>query len=308
MQQVVIGIDIGGTSIKYGMVHLNGDLIWESKRPTLAKTSSTVVKKNVLDAANEAMAIAKQKGVELICIGIGTPGLVKDNVVLGGADNIEGWTNVHLGTYIQEACQLPTWVANDVDAMAFAEYTCAFDNNESVIFITLGTGIGGAMIIKGELFQGHFGCGGELGVFPMLIDETVQSWEDIASTAALVRLYKKNSNAEIQSVTGKFLIEQFLNNNEVALRTVDEWIQYVSLGIAGYINVFNPKAVVIGGGISEAIEVFLEKIRTQVHRYTLKECVQNVNITAAKLGNKAGLTGAALYALSQIQKTKSINI
>jgi glucokinase len=299
MESVSIGIDIGGTSIKYGIVNSKGHPIWESKRPTKAKTTKDLVKNNVLDAIHETIAVAKQKGLQPICIGIGTPGLVSNNVILGGADNIEGWSNVHLGAYIQEACDLPTWVANDVDAMAFAEYKNSFNNNESVIFITLGTGIGGAMIINGELFQGHFGCGGELGVFPMIVDGEVQNWEDVGSTSALIRLYEKLSGEKNQDVNGKYLIDQFLKGNTIAKQTIAAWTKYVGLGIAGYINVFNPKSVVIGGGISEAIDLFLGEIVKHVNTYALKECAQNVTIIPAKLGNKAGLTGAALYALSK---------
>ncbi|WP_242203536.1 ROK family protein [Aestuariivivens insulae] len=305
MGAVGIGIDIGGTMIKYGLVDIQGQLVWASEKPTEANVSKERVITNVLEAVNEVLRASESKGLNVKSVGIGSPGLVNDSsVILGGADNIKDWKHVALGEIVSGKTNLFTKVCNDADAMAMAEFKLNCNENDTVVFITLGTGIGGAIFINGTPFQGHYGLGGELGVLPIIVGETHCYWEDIASTSALVKLYKKKLGTDIAlpNINGKYIVDQYQKGDKIAKKTLQIFIDYVAMGLAGYVNIFNPKAIIIGGGLSESEVNFMEDIKKQVEKYAIKECFYGVDILPARLGNQAGLIGAALNGLDQYNK------
>lgn len=299
-KQVGIGIDLGGTSIKYGLVNSSSVVLWSAKRPTPAKISRKEIVNTLCEAVLETVQIAKQMDLEVVSVGVGTPGIVKDkNIVLGAADNLTDWENVPLGDLIKAEVKLPTYVANDADMMATGEFSKFGFVDETLLYFTLGTGIGGALIIKGELFQGHFGMGGEFGMFPMIVDGQVLNWEDVASTSAMVKLYQDQCDQNLKgTIDGKYIVQSFLENQPLAVDVVETVSKYVAIGIAGYVNALNPSKVIIGGGISSAGDFFIDKIRSKVSQYALKESLENVSIDKAKLGNDAGFVGAAIYSLN----------
>ncbi|MFB9056892.1 ROK family protein [Mariniflexile ostreae] len=298
-EHVGIGVDLGGTSIKYGLVNTKSDIIWSSKKPTPAKISRDEIVQNICEAILEALQMAKMLNLKVVSVGVGTPGLVKDkNMVLGAADNLADWENVPLGSLIESQVRLPTFIANDADMMATGEFSKFGFVDETLLFFTLGTGIGGALIIKGELFQGHYGMGGELGMFPMIINGEVLNWEDVASTSAMVRLYQEQcDNGLKDKIDGKRIVQLFLEGQPLAVQVVEQVSTYIALGISGYVNALNPSKIIIGGGISSAGEFFIDMIRSKVAEFALKESLENVSIEGAKLGNSAGFVGAAIYSL-----------
>ncbi|MDO5980049.1 ROK family protein [Flavivirga spongiicola] len=302
-ENIGIGIDLGGTSIKSGLVSSTGKILWESKRPTKANTSQNEVIQNILDVCDEAMSAASQKNIHVATIGLGTPGLVdNEDVIVGGAENIIDWINVPMGQLIKSNTKLSAYVANDADMMAMGELY--FSNSDAIgtaLFLTLGTGIGGALFVDGKLFQGHYGFGGEYGLFPMIINNDVLYWEEVASTAAMVKKYKdscKNKPSNIK-MNGEYIVKKYFENEALAQKVVNDTSKLVGLGISGYINVFNPKKIIIGGGISMAGGFFIEKIKESAQQYAIKESFENVQILSAKLGNKAGFIGAGIYALNR---------
>ena len=298
-----IGIDIGGTFIKYGIVNTEGKVYWEAKKPTKAKTSRNEVVQNIVDAAKEASSKARELGLSIKSIGIGTPGLVtNDGTILSGADNIIDWDDLPLRQLLQKQLSLPIFVKNDADMMAIGEIYTIKTKPTTAILFTFGTGIGGAIIVNGQLFSGHFGLGGELGVFPMLIHGKVQNWEEVASTTAMVNWYKNRCPHQDLEINGKYIVLKYFENEELAIETIDHFTHLVGMGIAGYINVFNPELVIIGGGISEAGDFFIEKIKSHISKYALKPCLQDVKINLAKLGNRAGFIGAGIYGLLNRQQ------
>lgn len=196
--------------------------------------------------------------------------------------------------------KLKTYVGNDADMMGLGEFKFTEGANKvNVVFITLGTGIGGAIFIDGKLFQGQFGLGGELGAFPLVVNYKVFAWEDKASTSALVNMYKaaKNIDESDVSINGKYIITKYLEGESEAIEALGKSTDYIAMGIAGFINVFNPKKIVIGGGISEAGEFYFDIINHKVLKYVMKECFENVKIVKAELGNKAGFIGAGIFSL-----------
>ena len=146
-----IGIDLGGTDIKYALVREDGNVLYESLRPTEAETSRERILKNITEAAGEVMRFAQKKQQKIIGMGIGTPGIVEGGKVLGSAENLKDWENLPLGEILEQQLNLPVFVENDASVLGLAEarYGTA-KGDRDVIFLTVGTGIGGTMILNGR--------------------------------------------------------------------------------------------------------------------------------------------------------------
>jgi glucokinase len=309
-----IGIDLGGTAIKYGLVSTNGQLIFESQLPTQADCGAEAVILNIIKAAKMVQQKALELNIELLAIGIGTPGIVDktNRIVLGGADNIVGWINVMLADKVEEACQLPTYISNDANLMGLGEqaYGAAKDCSD-VLFLTVGTGIGGAIIIDGKLFGGYDNRGTELGHIPLFMDGipcscgSVGCLEAYASTSALIQQFEdrcKQLNTKFDGeITGKLIANFYKNNNSIAVECLNNHWAYLGRGIAGLVNIFSPQRVVIGGGISEAGDFYLKNLDKEFRKYVMPDCAVNSQLCLAQLGNKAGILGASKYAFSSIK-------
>lgn len=303
-EQVAIGIDLGGTAIKYAAVTPGGEILWEARRPTQADRSRERIIENVIEAAKEAHDEAMALGKTPVGIGIGTPGIVdiERGVVLGGADNLTDWVQVPLGERIAEALDLPTFVDNDANLMGLGEY--AYGGNRDarhLLFLTIGTGIGGAIFLNGALYRGHRNAAGEVGAVMMNYEGREAYWEEFASTTAMVRRYRERSGGRVdEKVNGQHIFERYLRGEALAAEIVAEHARLVGFGLAGYIDIFNPERIVIGGGISEAGQPYIELIDAAARRYAMADCSEGVAIAAARLGNKAGFLGAAFFAFSRL--------
>ncbi len=306
-----IGIDLGGTFIKFGLVCSNGELLYEGTLPTEANISSDKVIDNLIIAVRDVLMYAKLHQIVPIGVGIGTPGIVDrtHRIILGGAENIAGWSNIHLSEIMEKACGLPVWVNNDANMMGLGEQAFGVAKNFSdVLFLTIGTGIGGAIIIDNKLFGGYNNRGAELGHTPLIADGipcacgSVGCLEAYASTTALIRQFKSLSEeAEViykEEVTGKLIIQLYLENNNIAVEVLDAHCKYLGRGIAGFVNVFSPQRVVLGGGISECGNFYIEKINEAMQKHVVSACAVNTEICAAQLGNKAGTLGSAQWAFN----------
>jgi glucokinase len=228
---------------------------------------------------------------------------------LGGADNIAGWSQVHLSDSIEAACNLPVFVNNDANLMGLGEQTFgAASDCTDVLFITVGTGIGGAIIINNQLFGGYDNRGTELGHIPLFADGipcscgSVGCLEAYASTNALIQQFRERCNSMgilfQDEITGKLIIQLYLQNVPVAIESIHEHCRYLGHGIAGLVNIFSPQRVVIGGGISESGNFYIEKVNEYYQQYVMPDCGVNTHICAAALGNRAGMLGAAQWALT----------
>ncbi|WP_258103495.1 ROK family protein [Marinoscillum sp. MHG1-6] len=295
-----IGIDIGGTSIKFGLVGPLGNLYWESQVETRSDLPQEEALNRLLKIATSAYLKADELELEIESIGIGAPGLTDTTgVIVDGAPNVQNLVGAPLSQRLAFGLNLPVIVANDAEMMAIGEQGILEETYKTLLFFTLGTGIGGAMILNGKIFSGHYGFGGELGVFPMVVKGEVKYWEDIASTEALVNAFKHHVKPGPHQLNGEYIIDQYRKGEPLAKEIVHEWAHYVGLGISGYVNVFNPQAIILGGGIVEAGEVFIHKIEETIHQYAIGKSCEGLQLKRAKLGNRAGLIGAALYSLSQ---------
>lgn len=304
-EQLAIGVDLGGTSIKYAVVSNQGKVLWEQKRPTEAGQTRTEVIENIAECIREAKSFAENFG-KVYSVGVGTSGLVdiEKGLVMGGAPNLPDWEDLPLASILAKMIDLPVFVDNDANLMGLGEYIYGLKGEgKNLIFLTIGTGIGGAIIINGELYRGYRNAGAELGCIPMNYQGATGYWEDFASTAAMVSQYQERSDPSPEfEISGKYIVEEFHQGQKLANEIINEHTHLVGIGVAGLINIFNPENVVIGGGISEAGEFYINKVRAAAKQLALRDCYEGVEITAAKLGNKAGFLGAGYFALSQLKK------
>ena len=304
--EYAIGIDLGGTSIKYALVDKAGNSFFEGKLPSFASVSAAKVMEQLIKAATLLKDEAAKQDWNVLGIGLGTPGIVDETnrIVLGGAENIIGWENIDVASLMEKQMSLPVVVGNDANLMGLGEtkYGAGRDCTH-VVFLTVGTGIGGAVIIDGKLFNGYANRGTELGHVPLIANGehcacgAVGCLEYYASTSALTRRFSilaKEQNLSFDTeINGELIVRLYHEDFPLAVECMNEHFYYLGRGIAGFVNIFSPQRIVIGGGVAESGSFYLEKIRAVFKKHVIADCALNTKIVAAELGNKAGLIGAA---------------
>lgn len=301
-----IGIDLGGTNIKYAIVSEEGKFLTEGIEPTFAHISSDKIINQLFVVVDTALAYAKANKILLAGIGIGSPGIVDEaeGTILGGAENLQGWENIPLADIISKHAHLPVKVNNDANVMGLAEAAFgAVKGCSDVLFLTIGTGIGGAILINKQLYGGFKNRGTELGHVPIIANGekcacgSVGCLEHYASASAMVRRYQERAqqtNIDAPAdISGKYIIDLYHQNDPLAQEIVNENCDFIGHGIGGFVNIFSPEKIVIGGGLADAGEFYIEKIRKAAHKYAMPDCIINTTITKAELGNSAGCLGAA---------------
>lgn len=308
-----IGIDLGGTNVKYALIDSKGVFHFDGILPSMADISAEAVIGQLSEAVSQVKKVAAVNGIALKGAGIGTPGIVDDTgrTVVGGAENIAGWENIALADRLEEISGLPVRMGNDANLMGLGETVFGAGRGASdVVFITVGTGIGGAVVIGGKLFAGYAGRGTELGHVPLIADGekcacgSVGCLEHYASASALVRRFCDRMRSRFpdfdgRNVDGKYIAALYKQGDSVAVESLDEHCDFLGHGIAGFINIFSPQKVVIGGGISQAGEFYISKVREAAMKYAMRDCAANTEIVAAELGNRAGCLGAASLVFGQ---------
>lgn len=303
-----IGIDLGGTFIKLGLVRSDGQLMYESILPTEANKTASAVIANLLSTVKQAQEYAQEQGVVPFGIGIGTPGVIDRTYrVVLEANNIVGWKNLNLADSIEQVCGLPVWINNDASMMGLGEQAFGAARNYSdVLFLSVGTGIGGAIIINNKLFGGYDNRGAELGHTPLYSDGVSCSCGNIgcleayASTTALIQQFENRCMIAgigfSEKITGKLIVKLYREQHPIAVESINVHCRFLGRGIAGLVNIFSPQRVVLGGGISESGSFYIDNIKAEMSRYVVASCAVNTDVCAAQLGNKAGILGAAQWA------------
>lgn len=303
-QKYAIGLDLGGTTLKYALISQDGTILNYGKIPSMAEVSAEAIIGQVMKAISFMTEAAGQdRAVKIAGIGIGTPGIVDNGRIIGGTENMTGWTGIDIVSIIESRTGLRAFAANDANMMGFGETLFGAGKGASdVVFLTVGTGIGGAVVTGGKLFTGYGGRGTELGHVPVLADgETCACGstgclEHYASASALVRMFTEEMRAQglpCDGADGKYIMDLCHAGDKVALKCLDRHCDLLGHGIAGFINIFSPQMVIIGGGLADAGEFYLSRVREKAFRYAMPECAAGTEIKGAALGNKAGCFGAA---------------
>ena len=281
-----IGIDVGGTSIKYGLVKEDLTVEKDSSCPTpddgrkILETICACVEKLLLDTSN----------IEAVCIS--SAGIIDSERGIVQEANpalIPGYTGTRISDRILEQFGLPCYVENDVNCAGMAEYMAgAAKGSGSMLMLTVGTGIGGAFIWDGKLWKGHGNSACEVGRMEL----GNGSFEELAATSVLILKTAKQLGKNPAEISGKWIFEQAEAGNKVCIREIDRMCDVLAQGIANLCYVLNPEIVVLGGGISAQKEWLLPRLEKGLERYLIATIRKQTRLEVAAFGNYAGMTGA----------------
>ncbi len=317
MSDVFLGIDIGGTTAKVGFVRETGGLLATGKVETRPERGPGDLLEEVM---SEARRMAGELGLPWSAVkgvGVGCAGLVSSRGgVLITSPNLSGWKDVPLGEIIASACDCDAFLDNDANALAYGE-TCvgAARGKTFGVFLTLGTGVGGGLLFDGKIFRGCNGFGAELGHIVIdpdgpvcqcgnrgclesfvrssnIVAVAVEYYRRAGRTADLERMAGGNAIA----VTPEALSSAASSGDDVAAQVFRDIGRWLGIAVGGFINVFNPQVVVIGGGVAQAGKSLLEPVRHWAGRYAFSASFNSAAIAPASLGENGGLVGAALEA------------
>lgn len=287
MSRYIAGVDIGGTSIKFGVLEEDGTLLYSTQVPSVVGDPEAIV---------EGIAkLVEEAPYPISMVGVGAPGavLMPESLVTSG--NLK-WRDVPLRDMVSSRLKLPVWVDNDAQTQLAAEWwNGACRGLSSVMYLAFGTGIGGALLIGGKPWRGHRNTAGELGhIITHAGGELCGCgakgcYEAHASASALVRMGGGKKSA-------KAIIDAARAGDEEMAKVFDEYLHEVALGIAGYYMVFRPEAIVLGGGISAAGEIFLDGVKKAVKEIQPRFNEETCRICLAMYRNEAGMRGAAALA------------
>lgn len=307
-----IGIDLGGTNIAAGIVDENGKILRQGSVPTLAERP---IEEIVDDMARLCIELVKEEGLsmdQIESVGLGCPGTVDNtNGVIAYANNIK-MKNTPMRKLLEQYFPGKRInLENDANAAAYGEYIVNGKGSDSFVFITLGTGVGGGIIIDGKIYRGFNGAGAELGHMTLVSGGEpctcgkAGCWEAYASVTALIRQTKAAMAAHPESSMNKWAEENGNVNGRTAFdcakagdtaakEVVDNYIKYIADGLVSIVNIFQPRNLSIGGGISKEGEYLLGPVRELVRKYDYNKFMPKTEISAATLFNDAGIIGAAL--------------
>ncbi len=293
-----IGIDIGGTFIKAAIVETNGKIVISSKTPT--PKNGREVPEKVVEIAKDLLNKASLTTDGVKSIGMGAPGVCDArNGRIVNCPNIPECRNIDICRHVEAGLGIPAYVDNDANCAALGEYMLLGRDKGDMVFVTLGTGVGGGIILGGRLLRGINNAAGEIGHIVIVKDGEQCNcgrrgcWERYAAVSALVRQGKAaNLPGE---VTGKTIFREMKKGNAQAREVVDKWLGYVAEGICDMVNIFQPDSVVIGGGISREGDLILDKVKKYVDENTFSGADDSraTRVMISKLFNDAGVVGAS---------------
>ena len=314
-----IGIDLGGTNIKVGLVDENYNIVSKATAKTDLPRPAEEICESIVDTVWEALNAAKVTIGEVNSIGIGTPGVANRNsgVVLYSCNL--GFNNTNLRTLIKAKLGKEVYVENDANAAAFGEVlNGAGKGYKDVVVVTLGTGVGGGIIIDGKIYTGFNFCGAELGHTVIQYGGRQCScgrrgcFEAYSSATALINMTKEAMEAHpdskmwqiagsLENVDGKTAFDGMRSDDDAAKQVVNTYIEYLGCGLTNIVNTFQPEVLLIGGGICKEGENLTKPLEEFIKRESY--CIdpnRSTKLDIAKLGNDAGIIGAAyLYTIAE---------
>ena len=303
-----VGIDVGGTNLKAGVVDENGHIISKVDCPTKVERGHEAV---VADMAKLALKAIEKSGVsmdEVKSVGIGIPGILDPRTGIVPFCTNLGWHNVPLIELMQKDVHKPIYVDNDATVATLAENVAGVSAGaKSSVFLTLGTGVGGGVVIDGKVYSGAHGVGSELGHMIVVVDGEECTcgnrgcWERYASATALIRMGTEAAKAhpesvlnEAKSISAKTVVDAAKAGDKAAMEVFDRYTYYLAVGIVNIINFIDPEIIAIGGGVSAAGEFLIKPVREKLAKLVFYKTMPYARVELATLGNDAGIIGAAM--------------
>ncbi len=288
----ILAIDIGGTMIKYGLVSSDGKILSTNK----IKTEASKGLNNILNKIDNIFKGYKENNP--VGIAVSGTGQINSMIgkVIGGNPIIPNWIGTNLVKILEEKYNLPAVLENDVNCVALGEkWIGAGKDLSNFICLTIGTGIGGGIILNNQLFRGENFVAGEFGHTLIKKGE----FEQFASTTALIRLVKEKTG---KILNGKEIFD--LEKKEIVeyQEVISEWIENLTDGLSSIVYCFNPANIILGGGVIGQGEALINRIKNSLFKKIGLQFKEKLNIIQAKLGNNAGMIGASYLLLEKINK------
>lgn len=307
-----VGIDLGGTNIVAGVVDENYNIIAKASTKTNCPRPEKEIADDMAKMALKAVENANLTIDQIEWVGIGTPGIANSSTGIIEYSNNLGFKNTPMVKYIQETIDKPVFIENDANAAAYGEYVAgAAKGAKNAVCITLGTGVGGGIIVDGKIYAGSNFAGAEIGHTVIEVDGAQCScgrkgcFEAYSSATGLIRMTKEaiaehpdcimaKMAEEKGKVTARTSFDSMRAGDEYAKEVVDKYIKYLAAGITNTINIFQPDVLCVGGGVCNEGDPLLLPMKAIVKEevYT-RNSEKNTEIVIAKLGNDAGIIGAA---------------
>ena len=318
MSQKIIGIDLGGTSIKFAILTTTGEIQekWSIKTNILDEGSHIV--DDMIESIKHRLDLLGLSAEDFQGIGMGSPGVVdRDKGTVIGAYNLNWKTLQPIKEKIEKALGIPFFIDNDANVAALGErWMGAGDNQPDVVFMTLGTGVGGGIVAEGKLLHGVAGAAGELGHITVDFDQPIACTcgkkgclETVASATGIVNLTRRyadeyEGDAALkrmidngEEVTAKTVFDLAKEGDDLALIVYRNFSRYLGIACANIGSILNPSTIVIGGGVSAAGEFLLQGVQKVYDENTFPQVRSTTKLALATLGNDAGVIGAASLVL-----------
>ncbi len=316
---VMAGVDLGGTKILTGLFDGRGHLLGESLTFTRPAQGFEAVFDRIISSVDE-LRQEYSAGHELLGVAVGAPGPLDYRTgIIYEAPNLK-LKMIPLGKMLQEVLKVPIWVDNDANLAALGEYTYGYPLQfESLLYLTVSTGIGGGIIINGDIYHGVDSGAGEFGHMtivprgPRCGCGNYGCLEALASGTAVARVAREEvsqgrcaalreaAGGSYEAIDARLVSEVAADGDPETGRIMQEAINYLGIGVANLVSVFNPQAIVIGGGLSGHVGL-LERVEEIVKERTFARLSENLKILPARLGNRAGLIGCLALAERMIEE------
>lgn len=303
-----LGVDIGGTAVKIGIVDEKGNVECFDDYGVAFDGYKTPILDTVLKSTEDFIRDNQIDMDEIGGIGVSATGQIDTakGIVAGVGGNIIHWRGAKLKKAFEERYDKKATVVNDANCAAIGEHWIGSAKGcTDAIVMTVGTGVGGGIIVNSEILLGHRGFAGEIGHFVIKADGRQCTcgnkgcYEQYASMTALVREVRSMIGREhiddVKDVNGKVIFDRVKIGDKRFIKCVDDWIGDISAGLISLVHIFNPQVIVIGGGVSVQQALFIDKVQEKVKAGVMENFGKNLEIKAASLGNQAGLVGAVKY-------------
>jgi glucokinase len=308
--KAILVFDLGGTYLKYGLCTPDGELLFHSHRPSNAKEGLSAMLSAFKNSAGEARAIAFKRKAEIVAVGVGAPGAIdqKSGTIFGSSPNSPGLVGVSLKDLLRKELNSPVAIDNDANLAALGEAVRGAGRGyDYVLALTLGTGIGGGFVQKGEIYRGAHGSALEVGHISVESNGRICGCgkaghiEAYASGSALIK--RTNELTAEMNITdslyfdkSKPIFSSAKNGYRPAVQALKEAVSALSLGLANLANTLNPDCIVIGGGVMFGFSDYWEELERRFNELVVDALHGKIPLLQAQLGNTAGMVGAGLMA------------
>ena len=306
---VYVGIDLGGTNIQAGLVDQQGHLLNRVSRPTKVERGAQAIVRDMAELALQALAESAYTMDDLAAVGVGFPGVIDPATGIVPFCTNLGWHQIPMIQWMREYIDKPIFGGNDATVAALAESVSGVTAGcADSVFLTLGTGLGGGIVLGHKIYSGPHGVASELG--HMIVHAGGElctcgnrgCWERYGSATALIRMGKEAaakhggmlSLLHPDDISAKTVEDAAKAGDMAALEAYDLFVDYLALGIVSIINFIDPEVIAIGGGVSKAGNFLLDPLRERVKKYVFYKTMPYARIEIAALGNDAGIIGAAM--------------